>query len=332
MGSGKSVSVIVPVFNAAGSLERSVRSLMTQTLSDLEIILVNDASTDASASIIHRLAEECSNIIYIELPENRGVHEARLAGLAAANAPWIGFLDADDIALPDMFESMYRAGVEKSVDIVACGSYRVTSNRKRLEPKVKYPENMVVSDDLFARFCSFEFGTGTIWNKLYRREIVIPLVNLYYPWRQNINEDLILSIGIFLNASSLYLMKDIFHEYVLTDGSVTSSLGKGKSFVETYRAYAIALNLYAVSGDVVAQNICSLYRRQFDFPSYRVASLEEVYPHKERLQEAVDLVSKSYPPGLAMIVPRNVRTSNVKRVARTVFKKIRVLAPHWGGD
>ncbi|WP_157746926.1 glycosyltransferase family 2 protein [Marinobacter sp. LV10R510-11A] len=85
------MSVIVPVFNGGDGLEFSLRSLLKQTLKKLEIIVVNDASTDNSEAVINHLASENGNIVAIHLPENQGVHEARLAGIKKAAAPWIGF-------------------------------------------------------------------------------------------------------------------------------------------------------------------------------------------------------------------------------------------------
>ncbi|MCS5856864.1 glycosyltransferase [Klebsiella pneumoniae subsp. pneumoniae] len=85
------VSVIVPVFNAGAKLLPSIESLLNQTLKDIEIIIVNDASTDNSGSVIDQLAKENTNIVPVHFSENKGVHEARLAGLKKSTAPWIGF-------------------------------------------------------------------------------------------------------------------------------------------------------------------------------------------------------------------------------------------------
>lgn len=318
------VSVIVPAFNAAASLERTVRSLMNQTLPELEIILVNDASTDITSEIIQALSKECGNLVHIDLPQNMGTHEARLAGIKAATAPWIGFLDADDIALPKMYEKMYKAGTENAVDIVACGSYRVSSGGRRLFSKVKFGRNALISEDIFEKFCSFQFGTGTLWNKLYRSEVVKPAQDLHYPWRQNINEDLLLSIGFFLRTSSLYLMKDMLHEYVLSNGSVTSMARNSDSFVHTYRAYAIAICLYEEFGEAVLKSITSMYRRQLDFSSYRVDSIEELIEFGDSLQEAIDVVTKIYPIAHALITSRTPKPLSLSSAARSLLSRTRV--------
>src|SRR5690554_5982234 len=135
MGDLAKISVIVPAFNAGEKLIPSIESLLNQTLKGVEIIIVNDASVDNSGAIIDQLAKEHTNIVPVHLSENQGVHEARLAGLKKSTAPWIGFLDADDFARPNMFSKMYAAAVDHRVDIVVCGSDRVDEQRKCVSTK-----------------------------------------------------------------------------------------------------------------------------------------------------------------------------------------------------
>src|SRR5690554_2423241 len=154
------VSVIVPVFNAGEKLLPSIESLLNQTLKDIEIIMVNDASTYNSGSVIDSLAKENANIVPIHLFENKGVHEARLVGLKRSTAPWIGFLDADDFARPNMFETLLSAAEETDVDIVVCGCDRVTEQRKVIAPKLRFGRSQKIESNIFKRFCAFDFGTG----------------------------------------------------------------------------------------------------------------------------------------------------------------------------
>src|SRR5690554_4033742 len=208
------VSVIVPVFNAGEKLAPSIESLLNQTLKDIEIIIVNDASTDNSGSVIDQLAKENANIAPVHFSENKGVHEARLAGLKIASAPWIGFLDADDFARPGMFAALFNAAEDNYVDIVVCGWQRVASNRRPVKGKLRFSRDSKVDRNVFERFCQFEFGTGMLWNKLYRREIILTYAGMSFPWRQRINEDLLLNIGCFSEAGSVFLLKDVLYEYV----------------------------------------------------------------------------------------------------------------------
>ena len=298
------VSVIVPVFNGGDGLEFSLRSLLNQTLLKLEIIVVNDASTDTSKAVIDILASENGNIVAIHLPENQGVHEARLAGIKKAVAPWIGFLDADDFARPNMFEVMLEAGSQESVDIVVCGSYRVTPERKLIAPKLRFKRSKKVDSDVFEKFCRFEFGTGTLWNKLYRREIIVPYSDMHFPWRQSINEDLLLNIGCFYKARSVYLSDKILHEYVFNRSSVTSTMNNTNAYVNTYRAYALAVSLFSDHDNDVIRKIIEMYRVQFRSGDYCIDDISSILIHQEKLKEATELIYHSYPVALALLSAR----------------------------
>ena len=319
------ISVIVPVFNAGKRLVSSINSLLNQTFENLEIIIVNDASTDNSAEIIDRLASDNKNIISIQLSDNLGVHEARLVGIKRASAPWIGFLDSDDFARPSMFKKLYNAAIEQNVDIVVCGSYRVTPDRRIISPKIQFPRNKRIDADIFSRFCEFEFGTGTLWNRLYRKDIIEQWADMHFPWRQRINEDLLLNLGCFYNANSVYLMKDMLHEYVYNELSVTSSIDKTKAYVETYRAYALAVKIFISKGDSVIASIIAMYRRQLTSSPYYIENVSDLRKYDKDLGEAANLILESAPFAFAAILSTNHRYqiisfSFIKKTLRFFFK------------
>jgi glycosyltransferase involved in cell wall biosynthesis len=277
---------------------------MNQTLNDLEIVVVNDGSIDESAKIIERLSKEDKRIVFIDLKKNQGVHEARLAGLKKASGKWIGFLDSDDFARPKMYEMMYETATKYDADIVICGSCRVDSRRKPIAPKIRFSRNEKVITESFRKFCSFQFGTGTLWNKLYRREIILPYTDMHFPWRQDINEDLLLNIGCFQKTKTVYLMKDVFHEYVFKQGSITYTIQREKAYVDTYRAFAIAVNLFAGFDDNVLENLVDMYRKQLSWECYRIGDLKKLVPYKHELKEATDLIYQKNPLALGLLVSR----------------------------
>ena len=119
---GKKVSVIVPVYNAEKYLKKCLQSLVEQTLSDIEIICINDGSTDNSLSIIEQFAKSDSRIKIITT-QNRGQSQARNKGLEIAKGEYTGFLDSDDYADTTMFEKLYTAAKQNDSDVVMCGVY-----------------------------------------------------------------------------------------------------------------------------------------------------------------------------------------------------------------
>lgn len=325
MNNPKDVSVIVPVFNASATLMSTLCSLLAQTLERIEIIVVDDASTDNSGEIIKKLAAENEKIVSISFLENKGVHEARLAGIKRASAPWIGFLDADDLAQPDMFKFMFNAVTQENVDIAICGSYITNGQGKKIRKRVFFEENKRIDNMIFEQFCNFEFGDGALWNKLYKSDLLKSLDFENLPWRQIINEDLITNIGAFHKAESLYLMKNILHQYVANTNSVTAKQNNFTAYVNTFRAYALALRTYKHFDAESIFQITSLYRKQFDDLPYRIDDLKYLDEHYAmHLKEAIMEIENIYPQGLGLLCCRSRDISNlpIKFLARNLFKTI----------
>lgn len=162
------------MFNGENYIKRCVDSLLTQTLKDLEIILVNDGSTDNSAAICHAYSIKYSNVLAIDQP-NGGASKARETGIKAARGEYIGFIDCDDWVYPKMFECIYKIATENQADIVQCG-FKKTKNAN--DKSIIYDENSLVKtvDSLCALrqlLCideehNFNF---LLWNKIFRRTI-----------------------------------------------------------------------------------------------------------------------------------------------------------------
>lgn len=112
------VSVIVPIYNAEKYLEQCLDSIVNQTLEDIEIILINDGSTDGSAEICKKYLSDSRVTYYYK--ENEGLAAARDDGMLRANGEYIGFVDSDDWIKPDMYEKMYSAAKTNDSDIVFC--------------------------------------------------------------------------------------------------------------------------------------------------------------------------------------------------------------------
>ena len=118
------ISVIVPVYNVEQYLERCVDSIINQTYKNLEILLVNDGSTDNSGQLCDELAKKDDRIRVIH-KENGGLSDARNVGIDEAEAELIGFIDSDDYIDEDMYETLYRQLRESNADLSMCGHYDV---------------------------------------------------------------------------------------------------------------------------------------------------------------------------------------------------------------
>lgn len=172
------ISVIVPIYNMESLLPRCLDSLAAQTLRDLEIICVDDGSTDGSGGIVQKYASGDSRFRLIT-QENSGRAEARNAGIRAAAAPYLGFADPDDYVEPDMYERLYRLAEESGADMVQC-SYspflpaESGESRGMAEEKLLHIENTACDGvftekgEIFRLFLEDRI-TGVVWSKLFRR-------------------------------------------------------------------------------------------------------------------------------------------------------------------
>lgn len=164
------VSVIVPVYNVEEYLSICLDSLVNQTLNEIEIITVNDGSTDQSQIILEEYKKEYPQKIQLLNKKNGGQGSARNAGLEIATGEYIGFVDSDDYVDFEMFEKMYNAAAQNDADLVTCNYYYIDDRGER---KIELYKPKRETDLFFNPWAA-------PWNKLYRREVLINN-NVRYP-------------------------------------------------------------------------------------------------------------------------------------------------------
>ena len=159
------LSIIVPVYNSGEYISRCLDSLVNQTLDDIEIIVVNDGSTDNSLEILQEYVSEKVKII---TQKNSGVAVARNTGLKNAKGKYIAYVDSDDWIELDMFEKMYNKAIENDFDIVMCDFWYIDSFKKWNGIITNRNDILTVNDK--KKFMINMFPV--IWNKIYKREKV----------------------------------------------------------------------------------------------------------------------------------------------------------------
>ena len=166
------ISVIVPVYNVERYLRRCVDSILAQTCRDLEIILVDDGSTDGCPSICDGYAAADSRVKVIH-KANGGLSDARNAGLEIASGEWVGFVDSDDFIMPEMYETLLRACVEHGVSIAMCGRRLVDEADTTLRYEYCFSEPVMLSAEeaLRSLLMTEEACDSAAWDKLYRRDL-----------------------------------------------------------------------------------------------------------------------------------------------------------------
>lgn len=234
------ISIIVPIYNASEYLNQCIESILSQTYRKLEIILVDDGSTDSSGEICDHYQESDDRILTVH-QRNQGLVSARKAGLAIAKGKYIGFVDADDYIEQDMFEKLYLKLIEFDADFIHSGMitnggkyFGVQEGLVNIEflDKPKYIANNI-------------FKTQTIffalWSKLFKAEII---KNAYMslPDEQSFGEDLLCLCNCICQSKKFYLYNDAFYHYREYEGSL-SHLNWLDICIEESKLYSQVLKL-----------------------------------------------------------------------------------------
>lgn len=325
------ISVIIPAYNAAGYLQRCLDSVLGQTLSDLEIIAVDDASSDGTGALLDRLAATDARLRVCHNPVNLGVHATRAAGVSSARGEYLGFVDSDDWIAADMYAQLLKAAQIDRADIVVCGAVCATGLDQLGEPKVRFTRREVVGSDIPGRFSRLEFGSGVLWNKLYRAEVIRP--HALRPLERSVDaaEDYIVNFGAFADARRVVTLPESPYFYYLDPASATRRASLAESFCRTLRAYVVCLESQAGGGPGRRGEIDQLYVRQLRFSSYAVRSAEELMPWGDHLRESLRRLAQVHPAGIYALIhtfelPKPPAVVAVRPAARQLWSSWRTFA------
>lgn len=164
------LTIIVPIYNVEPYLHKCIDSILAQSYSHLEIILVDDGSTDNCGSICDEYTFKDKRIKVIH-QHNQGLSAARNIGISTAKGIYIGFVDSDDWIAPDMYYNLHAAIINHQADIAVCGVYFKKSTGVFLSPKATDTIKLY-TDEAIVKACLTEEILTCAWNKLYKREIL----------------------------------------------------------------------------------------------------------------------------------------------------------------
>lgn len=228
------VSVIIPVYQVENYLERAVDSVLAQTLQELEIILVDDGSTDGSPQICDRYAREYPDKILVIHKENDGLGLARNTGVQAAQGEYLAFLDSDDTVDPDMYRAMYEKAEAGQYDLVMCDVKIIYVEENRSTIVSSYPNEEIDLSDYIANGNNITYSV----NKLYRRFI----------WEENryekmLFEDISLIPALVTRYSRIGYVKEPFYHYYRRANTIsTSFVGDMVDIIQAFRNFLDTAN------------------------------------------------------------------------------------------
>ena len=172
----KKISIIIPVYNTQDYLCECLDSIINQTLKEIEIICVDDNSTDNSLKILEEYKEKDSRIIILK-NEGKGAGGGRNTGLKIATGEFLSFIDSDDFFELNMFEEMYNKAKKTNSDIVVCNANKYNTNKKIF---IDYKNPFIPNEikhlttfnykDIQEEF--FNYFSNNVWNKIYKRSFI----------------------------------------------------------------------------------------------------------------------------------------------------------------
>lgn len=224
------VSVIIPAYNVEQYVERCVYSVTKQTYRNLEIILVDDGSTDCTGIICDKLAKEDNRISVIH-KTNGGLSDARNAGIDVSRGEYISFVDSDDYIASDMLEHMMNAMCETDISMVVVGFWKQSGDaREYCGPTT---ERVVSSEEALKDIYIGHEIYPASWNKLYRRA----LFNNNRFAVGMINEDSEIITKLLMECNRVALVSKPLYIYMIREGSITQSSFSSKDYngIKAYR-------------------------------------------------------------------------------------------------
>ena len=216
------ISIIVPVYNIEKYVGNCLESICRQTYTNLEIIVVNDGSTDSSEDIIRQWQKKDKRIVVVN-QQNQGVSAARNTGLDYANGDYIGFVDSDDYIHPNMYTEMYQLARKSDCTMVMCAYSAVNPDGEFMVQKIADPESQIYSEESFLDSMLDNIRNHQTfvcsWNKLYKKNL---FDDLRYPVGKLHEDNWIIHILVY-KAERIAFTDHVLYYYRQSSNSIMRS-------------------------------------------------------------------------------------------------------------
>ncbi|WP_066633812.1 glycosyltransferase [Desulfolucanica intricata] len=265
------ISIVVPVYNVEQYLDRCVNSLINQTFKDIEIILVDDGSTDNSPKLCDEYARQDNRIKVIH-KKNGGLSDSRNMGIHYAKGEYILFVDSDDYIENDTCEKFANIVSEQEVDIVIGGAKKITSSEvKKMLPSTSLYNSVLSGSDYLKHELKHNCAKMAACLNLYRRKFLLEN-NLFFKIGL-LHEDEQWTPRVFLAASKVLVSDNCFYNYVIREDSITKTKDFSKNAIHIVSIVAELSDFYEKLDDKELKNLLKDYLIGIYLFAYRKGDL-----------------------------------------------------------
>lgn len=268
----KKVSIIVPVYNVEKYLRSCLDSIINQTFKDIEIICVNDGSTDNSLEILKEYSKKDDRIIIIN-QENKGLSAARNTGIQNADSEFIAFVDSDDWIDLEFIEKLYNAAIKNNCDIAAASIIRKREHSQKY--RVHYSEEKVYTTlEEKLNICKIP-NCCYVWNKLYKSELVknnLFKAGAFY-------EDVFWTPYVLHQAENLVTVPEINYFYRVNNQSIVKKIQSPKKQEDSYRAKKKVIEFFKENNIPMSKKTQTLTKKikyLFNVPILKIKEFENI--------------------------------------------------------
>lgn len=224
------ISVIVPIYKVEKYIDRCVESILAQSFTDFELILVDDGSPDNCPQICDEYAKKDSRIKVVH-KQNGGLSDARNAGIDVAKGEWLAFIDSDDYVHEDYLGSLYNAAAENGADLAICDFVRVNDDENVIEKDHSFDGLVTEDKNTLFEYMYSNWRIRPAWNKLYKKEIFSELRFAF----GKIHEDEFAIHHVLYNCRKAVIIKDGLYYYRIRQNSIMTTESP-KSILDGFEA------------------------------------------------------------------------------------------------
>src|SRR5574344_589398 len=275
------ISVIVLAYNAEKDIEKCLRSILNQTYKNLEVIIINDGSTDSTSHIIKNIADERVRLIE---RENKGTYYSRVEGYKISNGNYIAFVDSDDYIEETYIETLYNSLISYNADIAHCLNKELKNGKVISNPKSDRRIYTLTNDEFYRElYNTIEFNP--VWKQLYKKELLSDIESIDKPLIYG--EDLLCNTLIYKKMKSIVIVNDDLYVYKINKSGITLS----NSLDKTLRKINDIIYVYKRIFD---EEINAGYKRRITSKMYYYLSINlYIMAHNLKRKEFTTLV-KNY--------------------------------------